>query len=175
MKLSEVKAGKKFSIGTREYIKLSGDDKQTICIAKDCVFDSTYGSNNNFAESKILKRLNEEILPEIEAAVGQENILEFETDLTSLDGLKTYGTMTNKISIPTFDMYRNNVAVFDEYKIDDWWWLATPDSTPEHTNGNWCVCVSPSGIINCNFSYYNFNGVRPFLLFVSSISVSCEE
>ena len=117
MKLSEVKAGKKFSIGTREYIKLSGDDKQTICIAKDCVFDSTYGSNNNFAESKILKRLNEEILPEIEAAVGQENILEFETDLTSLDGLKTYGTMTNKISIPTFDMYRNMIGGGSPHRI----------------------------------------------------------
>ena len=175
MKLSEVKAGKKFSIGTREYIKLSGDDKQSVCIAKDCVFDSTYGSNNNFADSKILKRLNEEILPEIEAAVGKENILEFKTDLTSLDGLKTYGTMTSKISIPTFDMYRNNVAVFDEHKIDDWWWLATPDSTPEHTNDNWCVCVSPSGSIDFNNGDYRDGGVRPVLLFVSSISVSCEE
>ena len=175
MKLSEVKAGKKFSIGTREFIKVSGDDKQSVCIAKDCVFDSTYGSNNNFSESKILQRLNEEILPEIEAAVGQENILEFETDLTSLDGLKTYGAMTSKISIPTFDMYRNNVSVFDEHKIDDWWWLATPDSTPEHANGNWCVCVSPSGYFDDDNCFYFDGGVRPVLLFVSSIFVSCEE
>lgn len=174
MKLSEVKAGELFKIGGTEFIKISSDDNKTVAVAKDCAFRSTYGNNNNFAESKILQRLNEEVLPVIEDEIGKENILEFETDLTSLDGLKTYGSMTSRISIPTFDMYRNNVDIFDKHKIGSWWWLATPDTTPEHYNDYWGRCVSPDGCISGNY-YVSSSGVRPVLTFVSDISVSCEE
>lgn len=174
MKLSEVKPGKTFTVAGIEFIKFSADEKETVTVAKDCVFDSSLGKNNNFADSSVLKRLKDEILPKLEAAVGAENVLEHKTDLTSLDGLKTYGSITGKISIPTFDFYRNNVSVFDEHKCDGWWWLATPDSTPEHLNDRWGVCVSPGGDIGVN-NDYDSGGVRPFCIFVSSISVSCEE
>ena len=172
MKLSEVKIGKTFNIGSHAYIKLDGDDKQSLCVARESVFNSTYGSNNDFSQSNIMKRLNEEILPSIESEVGSENVLEFETDLTSLDGLRTYGNITSKISIPTFDMYRAKVTIFDKYKIKHWWWLATPDSTPEHTSSDWGVCVSPSGDIHFNNGFYNGNGVRPFCILNSNIFVS---
>ena len=174
MKLSEVKIGKTFEVAGIEFIKFSCDGDKTVAVAKDCVFKSTFGRNNNIAESSLLKRLQDEILPKLEEAVGAENILEHETDLTSLDGLKTYGSVISKISIPTFDFYRNNVGVFDEHKYDGWWWLATPDTTPEHLNDRWCRCVSPGGRIS-DSSYRNFNGVRPFCIFISSISVSSEE
>ena len=174
MKLSEVKAGKSFKIGETEFIKFCGDEKVTVVVAKDIAFKSTYGENNNLSESKILERLNTEFLPQIEKEIGAENILEFETDLTSLDGLKTYGTMKSRIGIPTFDFYRNNVEIFDMYKLDTWWWLATPDTTKEHYNDRWNVCVSPIGHFSIDI-YYFIIGVRPFLNFVSSISVSCED
>ena len=174
MKLSEVKVGELFTVGGLELIKFSEENGKTVAVAKDCVFSSSFGSNNNFAESSILERLNKEVLPKLEEAAGAENILEFETDLTSLDGLKTYGSMTSKIGIPTFDFYRNNVGIFDKYKLDCWWWLATSDTTPEHYNDSWCRCVSPVGCIS-DVSYYYYGGVRPFCIFVSSISVSCEE
>ncbi len=173
MKLSEVKIGKLFKVGGIEFIKFSCDGDKTIAVAKECVFDSDFGKNNDFAKSFILKRLKDEILPKLEAEVGAENILEHEVDLTSLDGLKTYGNVKSKISIPTFDFYRNNVSMFDEHKYDGWWWLATPETTPEHGNDYWCRCVSPSGFsIN---HYCHDYGARPFLIFVSSISVSCED
>ena len=171
MKLSEINAGKTFPIAGMEFIKVKDTDKGCYVLSKEIVFKSSYGDNNNFAESKILKRLNEEILPEVEKTIGAENVLEFKTDLTSLDGLKTYGDMTSKISLPTFDFYRENVKVFDEHKLNDWFWLATPDSTPEHINDWWSLCVSPRGY----FSYYYLNdyyGVRPVLLFASDIFVS---
>ena len=174
MKLSEVKIGKIFKVAGIEFIKFSEDGDKTVVVAKDCVFNSQFGANNNFAQSSILKRLKDKILPKLEAAVGAENILEHEVDLTSLDGLKTYGSITSKISIPTFDFYRDNVSIFDEHKYDGWWWLATPDTTPEHYNDRWCRCVSPDGCIGDDS--YNFNvGVRPFCIFESSISVSCEK
>ena len=82
--------------------------------------------------------------------------------------------MTSKISLPTLDFYRENVEIFDKHKLDEWWWLATPESAQPHGNPFWTLCVSPSGIIFSDL--YDFDiGVRPFLYFVSSISVSCEE
>lgn len=164
-----------FNIGGIEFIKVTEENGEVSAVAKDLVFRSEFGKNNNFGESEILEKLNKEILPKIAEAIGEENILEHEVDLTSLDGLKTYGSIKSKISIPTFDFYRANVDVFDKHKVDTWWWLATPDTTPEHLNDTWCRCVSPVGVIYYNSNYVNGNGVRPFLKFVSSIFVSDEE
>ena len=179
MKLSKVKAlvsgaveeDCTCKIADIEFVKFSEENGIAVMIAKECVFDSTFGKNNNFTESDILEKLNTNVLPKLEAEVGAENIKEFEMDLTSLDGLDAYGKITTKIGIPTFDFYRANSRLFDKCKIKKWWWLATPDTTPERFNANWCLCVSPSGRI-FNLSFNNRYGVRPFLHFVSSISVS---
>ena len=175
IKLSEIASGNIFKIGDIEFIKFSEENGEAVAVTKDIVFFSEYGKNNNFAESKVMERLEKEFLPKVTEIIGAENILEHETDLISLDGLKTYGITTGRISIPTFDFYRANVEIFDNYKVDSWWWLATPDTTPEHINDKWCRCVSPVGAMNDD-DYRNFNGgVRPFLKFVSSIFVSSEE
>lgn len=174
IKLEEIQNGEVFKIGRFEFIKFSDEDGKTIAVSKDTVFDSSFGNDNNFANSRILDRLQTEILPEIEKIVGAENVLELETDLLSLDGSSMYGTLKSKISLPTFDFYRQNVKIFDRYKLDEWWWTSTPDSTVEHANDYWIVCVSPSGGIYGG-SYYFSYGVRPFLIFLSSIFVSCEE
>lgn len=171
--LKEIETGKTFKVAGIEFVKVKETEEGTIAVTKDCVFDSSYGENNNLHESKILKRLQEEILPKIEEAVGPENVLEFETDLTTFDGLKPYAPLKSKISLPTLDLYRENVKVFDEYNPGRWWWLSTPDSAKPHSNPWWTLCVAPSGYLYYNF-YDNYYGVRPVLFFVSSISVSKE-
>lgn len=175
-KLENVEIGKTFEVGGVEFIKFpSGADGQTVAVAKDIAFRSAYGKTNNLDKSDILKKLNKDFLPGIIAAVGEENVCEFETDLTTLDGLKTYGTMTLKVSLPTLDFYRANVEIFDKYNPDTWWWLATPFSAePHYTNCYWVECVAPSGLID-DYGFSNIYGVRPLLIFVSDISVSCEE
>lgn len=173
--LENVEIGKTFEVGGIEFIKFNDLNGQTAVVAKDIVFHSEYGLNNNFAESDILSKLTKDFIPKIVDAVGENNICEFETDLTTLDGLKTYGTIKSKVSLPTLDFYRTNVKIFDEYKPDTWWWFATPDSAePHYKDCPWVKCVAPSGDIYVK--YFNVNiGVRPFLIFVSTISVSCEE
>lgn len=174
IKLTEIVNGKTFKIGDVEFIKFAEENGEVTAVAKEIAFRSQFGKNNNLKESSLLQKLNEEFLPKIASVVGEENIITHKVDLISLDGLKTYGDVTSKISIPTFDFYRENVKIFDEYKLDTWWWLATPDTTPEHYNANWISSVSPVGIIDINY-YCHDSGVRPFLKFVSSIFVSCEE
>ena len=157
-----------FRIGKYEFIKFTAENGNIIGVLKDSLGDMRFGDNNDFSKSDILKNLNGEFLHEIESIVGAENVLEFETDLTSVDGSKKHGTMKSKVSLPTFDFYRQHRATFAKYKLDDWWWLATPHTTSEHMNDWWVSCVSPGGNINNN-NYNNSNGVRPFLTFVSTI------
>lgn len=174
IKLSDIKDGDTFKIGDVEFIKFSDIDGIATAVTKDTIFNSEFGKDNNFAKSTVLKKLNDKFLPQISEMVGIENICDITTDLTTLDGLKPYNDLVSKVSLPTFDFYRANVEIFDKYKIDKWWWLATPESAKPHDNPNWIVCVAPSGHVD----YYNFNyyfGVRPFLRFVSSIFVSNED
>ena len=164
-----VKVGETFEIGNCEFIRFPDVNGRTPVVMKDIAFRSEFGENNDFRSSTILKKLQEEYLPTIMEAIGEENVLEFSTDLTTLDGLKNYGTLVSRISLPTFDFYRDNVAIFDQHNPRSWWWLATADSAKPHYDPVWVSCVSPAGYIG-NFYYFGGDvGVRPFLIFKSSI------
>lgn len=169
-----VKDGETFKVGGIEFIKFPSVDGKTPAVAKEILFNSVFGDSNNLTENKVLKKLEEEVLPQIIAEVGEENVCTFKTDLTTLDGLKPYPELESRISLPTFDFYRANVEIFDKHKVDDWWWLATPDSALPHYKPVWGVCVSPSGFI-FNFNFVNNYGVRPILIFESYIFGSSDE
>lgn len=169
MKAIEIINEEIFKIGKYEFIKFEDENGNVIGVLKNCLYNMRFGDNNDFANSDILERLNKKFLPEIESILGAENVLEFETDLISIDGSKKHGIMKSKISLPTFDFYRKNRVIFAKYPLDSWWWLSTPDSTSEYFNDDWCVCVTPRGYVN-NGICSSFNRcVRPFLIFSSSI------
>ena len=173
--IPSVKDGETFKVGGIEFIKFPDVDGMTPAVAKDILFTSRFGSNNNLKESDVLKKMEEEVLPKIIEAVGKENLCPIKTDLTTLDGLTPYGEMESLISLPTFDFYRANVGIFDQHKVKNWWWLATPESAKPHDDPTWVVCVAPSGFIDYGNYGGDYLGVRPFLIFVSSIFGSCEE
>ncbi|MGN0489422.1 MAG: hypothetical protein ACI4HO_09195 [Ruminococcus sp.] len=175
MELCNVKLGQVFKIGDIEYIKMKEDEGRTIAVTKDIIFNLRFGNNNNLHTSDVFEKLNNEFLPKVAEVVGFENICNITTDLTTFDGLKPYEPLTSKISLPTLDFYRENVEIFDKYKINQWWWLATPESAQPHDDPDYVLCVSPSGFIFNDYNNDDNNGVRPLLNFVSSISVSCEE
>lgn len=170
-----IKDGATFMVGGMEFIKFPDKDGKTPAVMKDIAFFSTFGDNNDLRASKILQRMKEEILPRIIGAVGEENVCTFKTDLTALDGIKPYEELESRISLPTLDFYRANVEIFDQHKVDRWWWLATPESAQPHDDPSWVVCVSPSGYISIREYICRINGVRPFLIFNSSIFGSSEK
>ena len=169
-----VKDGETFTVAGMEFIKFPSADGKTPVVMKGIAFHSRFGNNNDLRESVVLQKLQKDILPKIVEAIGEENVFTFQTDLTTLDGLKPYGVMEAKISLPTFDFYRTNVEIFDKYNPEKWWWLATPESAKPHYDPTWVVCVSPSGCVD-NYYYDIDYGVRPFLIFNSSIFESSEE
>lgn len=168
-RLSEVAIADTFKLAGIEWIKFHEENSRVIIVAKDIVFNAKFDDDtNNLTESNLLYRLETEVLPKIEAEVGANNVLEFETDLWALDGTDEYGKMKSKISLPTLDFYRQNRKIFSKYHINKWWWLATPDSTDNSS----VRCVSRGGTLG--YYYCNCNGgARPFLILKSNIFVSC--
>lgn len=168
-----IKDGEIFTIAGMEFIKFPGVDGQTPAVMKNIAFRSRFGDNNDLRSSDVLRKMETDILPKIIEAVGRENLCTIKTDLTTLDGLNPYGTMESLISLPTLDFYRANVSIFDKYKPDCWWWLATPESAKPHYDPRYTLCVSPSGFI-CIHDFNIVNGVRPFCIFNSSIFESLD-
>ena len=130
-----VKDGEVFHLAGIEFIKFPDVNGMTPVITRNVQFYSRFGENNDLRESRVLEKMQEEFLPKIVAAIGEENVCTFQTDLTTQDGLKPYGVMESKISLPTMDFYRANVEIFDKYPVDAWWWLATPESAKPHDTG----------------------------------------
>lgn len=170
--LESVATGDTFKLGKYEFIVLEQNGDTTAVILKDLLReDEKFGESNDYKDSNVDSICNV-FGEEIAGIVGEGNIVEHIVDLTSDDGLKCYGTISRFMSLITTDMYRKYVDIFDEHKLDKWWWLSTPWSTPRHENSAWVKCVSPRGVIcngSCNDGYV---GVRPFCILKSNIFVS---
>lgn len=122
----------------------------------------------NYAEGSIRKHLNTEVYEMLAAEVGAENIVEHTVDLTTEDGFKDYGSVQDKVSLITDQMYRDNRAVIGP-NLERWWWTATACSKQEI-----CSCVRAVGHLGLlNYYYYHIDGgVRPFCILKSNILVS---
>lgn len=170
----EIKDGETFNLAGYEFIKFPSVNNETPIVMRDYAFISRFGDNNDLRSSDVLKKMQKEILPKIVEAVGEENVCTFKTNLTTLDGLRPYGVMESKISLPTIDFYRANGEIFNKYKPSRWCWLATPESAQPNDDPYGILGVSPSGYFYFNY-YDDFIGVRPILVLKSSIFDSFED
>lgn len=169
--------GKTAKIGEFEFIVLKNNATTGIVelLLKNTLGeDMVFGNTNDFRASKV-KTILDGFAKDVEKIIGAENLLEHSVDLTALDGMKDYGSVKTKMSLLTLDQYREHVETLEKDRLDAWWWLVTPWSTPKHDYSKTVACVAPSGRVNYFNGYCNDYGVRPFLVFVSSILVSCEE
>lgn len=174
IKLADIAVGDVATICGIEFVVLDQMDGKTVLITKDCIGENTaFSESDNCFVDSIVDDICESFAELMMDAMGEDNLVEFELDLTSDDGLKDCGVVSRKAAPITADMYRKYVDVLDLYKPQKHWWLATPHSTKRHGNDNWVKCVSPSGnVINVN-CYGDVNGVRPFCILKSDIFVSC--
>lgn len=142
------------------------------CLAdsiKETEFDS---ESNNWVNSNLRDYLVTEFLDKLKEEIGEDNILQRERDLLSLDGQTEYGKAYEKVSLLTVDEYRKYRSLIPNTE-DGWWWLITPWSTPCNDCKIGVTAVSPSGDVS---DYYCNDdcGVRPFCIFSSSIFESEE-
>lgn len=113
-----------------DWFKLPEENGVIPIVAKDITHYTSFHyatpRTNNFAQSELLERLQEFLIP-IEAELGADNIIEFETDLISMYDETNYGVLRSKISIPTWEMYKKHLKAFRKYtRAGESFWLATP-------------------------------------------------
>ena len=160
--------GKIVTIGDYEFIVLKNNGDTVELLLKNALYNKPFDNNcNNFAKSDIRKCLDI-FAKELADIVGEDNIVEHTVDLTTLDGLKDFGSCNCRVSLLTFDKARENVEILDEFKLECWWWLATALSTQKHDIEYGTMCVSPNGRVDSN-GYCNNYGVRPFCILKSNI------
>ncbi len=137
-------------------------------MAENVVFDH---ETTNYAESNLKARIEEILLPVIEADFDADNIVEHEVDLTTVDMQRDFGTCKCKVRPLTFDEAREFNDLLVKEDLPDWYWTCTPWSMEKRGWKYSIAVVSPSGFIsgNCCYDYY---GVRPFCILKSNIFVS---
>jgi hypothetical protein len=174
-KLCEIAIGKTFkgSDGVERILLDLLPNGTALTLTRDFVYKDTQfdGNSNNYAESSIRRKLETEKLPVLEKTFGADNVIEFEIDLTSDDGLDTYGKIKTKYGLLTDMQYRKYSRLIYPYKVNDWWWLANATSTPERGYQYLVRCVAGGGNLYCS-NCVSFNGVRAVCIFKSNIFVS---
>lgn len=172
-KLQELEAGKVFVVNGTNFIVLNHECDKTAVIAADVLEEMVFDEDTpDWKASSLRNHLNIEVLKEYEELFGSENIVESETDLTTLDGLDYYGKCEDKIRLMTFDERRKYQKLYEH--SGDWEWLITPWSVPERGWKYRVCCVSSVG----DFDNYDCDcgcAVRPFCILKSNIFVSVEE
>ena len=151
-----------------EFKCTAGWCKDSCCIGWEINIDE---DTRDYNKSSLKKLMDNEILKEIEAAVGMNNVVEHEVDLTSVDMQNEFGTCRCKVRPITFDEARKYNDLLVNKDLPDWYWTCTPWSTKERGWEYSIAVVSGSGnILNriCNYDY----GVRPFCILKSNIFVS---
>ena len=175
VELSSLAPGETFKIGKQDFIVLEQkvELSQTMVISKgfmaeDEKFDD---DTRDYNKSSLKKLIESDIQPIIENAVGVDNLIEHEVDLTSVDMQNEFGTCKCKVRPITFDEARKYNDLLVNKELDDWWWTCTPWSTVER---DWPYSIA---VVSSSGSFYDgvcndFYGVRPFCILKSNIFVS---
>ncbi len=172
VELATLKVGEVFKIGEYDFILLEQMDGVAAVISKNLMLENIrYGSSKDYNTSNLKEVIERDILPIIENAVGAENIVEHEVDLTSVDMQNEYGTCRCKVRTVNFDEARKYNDLLINKELPDWWWTCTPWSTEGRGWKYSVTVVSPSGDFISNSFNYNY-GVRPFCILKSNIFVS---
>ena len=133
-------------------------------VLKSKEFDSV---QNNWAESGLRNKLHNQILQKIKNEIGDDAVVKFKRDLTSMDGLTEYGNCMDEISLISASEYRKYRNLIPNSE-KEWWWTITPWSTKGNGDNNCLAVVSPSGSFDYD-GYYNCRAVRPFCIFSSKL------
>ena len=173
VELSTLWPGETFKIGEHDFIVLEQAEGQTMVISKGFMAENVKfdDDSRDYNVSNLKKVIETDIQPIIERAVGTDNLVEHDVDLTSVDMQSEFCSLTCKVRPITFDEARKFNHLLVNKELDDWWWTCTPWSTEERGWKYSVAVVAPSGGIsngNCNYDY----GVRPFCILKSNIFVS---
>lgn len=172
-KLAGLKIGDTFELIGKKWKILDSNENDMLCICMESLGDKTFDSEcNKWTSSNLRNYLNTEIYKKICEEIGEENVIEFERNLLSLDGQTEYGACKDFVSLISIDEYRTYRSLIPNF--DEWWWMLSPYSTKCNEDSSYVSVVSPVGGINCRSFDYS-RGVRPVCIFSSTLFESEDE
>ena len=121
-----------------------------------------FGKTNDYKTSYVRDYLkNHELTKQIEEKYGNK-LVKINTDLTSMDGLKDYGTAKDDtlaiMTVPFLMKYGEKIPL-----ISIAYWLATPNQTEKRGDLHFVQVVGSNGCTCCDVSSW-VHGVRPFFI-----------
>ena len=180
IELGKVRQGERFKMDGVEFVKLDCDEEATFVLTADtlpecCAFeddDAEREDHNNFSGSLIQKHM-ERLLREQHSPIFKA-IVERPIDLTSMDGMTTYGKPFTVARLPTIDEFRKYRRFIPLTSKP--FWTATPWTTlrSPHSGANGAYYIDTVGSVDTYNVCYAYFAPRPALYLQSSILVSVE-
>lgn len=180
IELGKVRQGERFKLDGVEFVKLDCDEEATFVVTSDtlpecCAFeddDAEREDQNNFDGSIIQKNM-ERFWREQHSPIFKA-IVERPIDLTSMDGMTTYGkpfTVARLLTIDEFRKYRRFIPLTSKP-----FWTATPWTAMRspYSDADNAYRINTSGSVDHNYVYNADFAPRPALYLQSSILVSVE-
>ena len=180
IELGKVRQGERFKLDGVEFVKLDCDEEATFVLTADtlpecCAFeddDAEREDHNNFDRSlvqKIMERFWRDQHSPIFKALVERPI-----DLTSMDGMTTYGkpfTVARLLTIDEFRKYRRFIPLTSKP-----FWTATPWTTlrSPYSDASIAYCIYAGGSVYIGYVCCAYFAPRPALYLQSSILVSVE-
>lgn len=167
--LGSVAPGKIVTIGKRKYIVLGHGAETTALLDANSIDNRVFDHyDGDYKTSDIRKYLNDKYYKELCAAVGKDNVIKHKVNLETDDGTNKGAFCDDFVSLITTTNYRR----YREYipAAGYTWWAAT-GVTDDKDYSRYVCCINSRGLPNwevCDFR----NGVRPFCILNSSVSVS---
>lgn len=180
IELGKVRQGERFKLDGVEFVKLDCDEEATFALTADtlpecCAFeddDAEREDHNNFSGSLVQKHM-ERFFREQHSPIFKA-IVERPIDLTSMDGMTTYGKPFTVARLLTIDEFRKHRSILPLTSKP--YWLATgwtTNSSPYSNGGNACS-IGTVGTVSFSGVYSAYFAPRPAFNLKSSILVSVE-
>ena len=171
----ELNTGDRFIYGDIEWVKLDDAHGGVLVLAVSTYADFIFDKNdrNKWETSSLRKSLNEtkngHFTEKFLKDVVKEDLIEFERDLTTDDGLTDYDTCKDFISLYTCNEYRKYRKLIPE--CGSWHWTITADSL---VHSNLVRLVFSDGSLRTHYAYLGSYGVRPLCVLKSDVEVEVE-
>ena len=176
---AEAEVGSFIKYAGIEWVVLNRTASKVMVLAKHRLFDRAFDTNesNNWSKSSLRKELNNfndkgfQRGFEHTENINKNDLVEFERDLTTDDGMTDYGKCKDYISLISCEEYRKFRKLIPN--ADDWWWTLTGDSL---VYSYYVRNVGSNGSLNISNAYNGSNGVRPLCILKSDTEVElCEK
>lgn len=176
---AEAEVGSFIKYAGIEWVVLNRTASKVMVLAKHRLFDRAFDTNesNNWSKSSLRKELNNfndkgfQRGFEHTENINKNDLVEYERDLTTDDGMTDYGKCKDYISLISCEEYRKFRKLIPN--ADDWWWTLTGDSL---VYSRYVRNVISNGALDYSNARIGYGGVRPLCVLKSDTEVElCEK